>query len=121
MKLRLLLSEDELEQLPETVHRWLDRFGPFEVRTAVGTGPDRAGPGAPFINLWFKLHGRVGSDQTLAPLTHSSAGPVPNPCPCRGAGPFFGNGAEGVIPIRGGTLVGQQGRVFRRPVIQPLK
>lgn len=61
----MLLSEDELEQLPETVHRWLDRFGPFEVRTAIEAGPDAADPRAPVNNLWFKLHGKVGPDQRL--------------------------------------------------------
>lgn len=58
-------STDDFEHLSETVQRWLDRFGPFEFRSANGPSLGGTEPRPPEKQLWFKLHGELGDDQAL--------------------------------------------------------
>jgi len=60
-----LLSPEEFDHMPNSMQRWLDRFGPFEFRAVRGSDPDRQAPQPPFKELWFKLHGQLDDDPRL--------------------------------------------------------
>jgi len=60
-----LLPRDEFDHMPQTLKRWLDRFGPFEFRPVDGNCVFEATPQPPFKELWFKLHGQVPDDVAL--------------------------------------------------------
>jgi acyl-CoA thioesterase-2 len=51
--------------MPQSVQRWLDRFGPFEFRAVRGVNPDAHAPQPPYKELWFKLHGALDPDPHL--------------------------------------------------------
>jgi len=59
------LPRDEFEHMPKNMQRWLDRFGPFEVRPVLGADPDDRTPQPPYKQLWFKLHGELEDDPRL--------------------------------------------------------
>jgi acyl-CoA thioesterase-2 len=60
-----LSPDEEFDQMPRNIQRWLDRFGPFEFRAVRGTDPDDRVPRPPFKDLWFKLHGTLDDDPGL--------------------------------------------------------
>ena len=59
------LQRDEFDHMPESMQRWLDRFGPFEFRAIRGSNPDDCTPKPPFKELWFKLHGDLQYDPRM--------------------------------------------------------
>jgi acyl-CoA thioesterase-2 len=59
------LPPEEFGHMPESMQRWLDRFGPFEFRAVRGTDPLHPVPQPPFKELWFKLHGQLENDPRL--------------------------------------------------------
>lgn len=59
------LQREDLENLPENIQRWLDRFGPFEFRAVRGSDPDDRSSQPPFKDLWFKLHGEYEDDPVM--------------------------------------------------------
>jgi len=60
-----LPPRDEFAQLPKSMQRWLDRFGPFEFRAVRGTDLDDRAPQPPYKELWFKLHGELEDNPQL--------------------------------------------------------
>jgi acyl-CoA thioesterase-2 len=59
------LPEDDFGHMPQSVQRWLDRFGPFEFRAVRGVDPYQRAPLPPYKELWFKLHGEIAPDPHL--------------------------------------------------------
>ena len=59
------LQRDDFDHMPESMQRWLDRFGPFEFRAIRGSNPDDCTPKPPFKELWFKLHGDLQYDPRM--------------------------------------------------------
>lgn len=59
------LQRDDFDHMPESMQRWLDRFGPFEFRAIRGSDPDDNTPKPPFKELWFKLHGDLEYDPRM--------------------------------------------------------
>ena len=51
--------------MPDSMQRWMGRFGPFEFRAVRGVDPNRQVPQPPFKELWFKLHGQLEDDPQL--------------------------------------------------------
>jgi acyl-CoA thioesterase-2 len=60
-----LLPREKFDHMPNSMKRWLDRFGPFEFRAVRGSDPDDPVPQPPFKELWFKLHGQLDDDPGL--------------------------------------------------------
>lgn len=60
-----VLPPEDFDHMPQTLQRWLDRFGPFEFRPVNGTDPYKPLPGPPFKKLWFRLHGELPDDDKL--------------------------------------------------------
>ena len=60
-----LLPLEDFDHMPESMQRWLDRFGPFEFRVVRGPAPAHRVPQPPFKELWFKLHGQLDDDPQL--------------------------------------------------------
>jgi len=60
-----LLPRHEFDHMPQTMQRWLDRFGPFEFRWAHGYSVFEPTPQPPFKALWFKLHGQLPDNVAL--------------------------------------------------------
>jgi acyl-CoA thioesterase-2 len=60
-----LLPREKFDHMPNSMKRWLDRFGPFEFRAVRGSDPDHPVPQPPFKELWFKLHGQLDDDPGL--------------------------------------------------------
>jgi acyl-CoA thioesterase-2 len=65
VKLPSELAPEEFGQMPVSIQRWLDRFGPFEFRSVRGSDPAQPVPQPPFKELWFKLHGQLEDDPRL--------------------------------------------------------
>ena len=59
------LPADDFGHMPQSVQRWLDRFGPFEFRAVRGVDPYQHAPQPPYKELWFKLHGELDPDPHL--------------------------------------------------------
>lgn len=59
------LQRDDFDHMPDSMQRWLDRFGPFEFRAIRGSDPDDCSPRPPFKDLWFKLHGDLEHDPRM--------------------------------------------------------
>jgi acyl-CoA thioesterase-2 len=59
------LPQKDIGHMPESVQRWLDRFGPFEFRAVRGSSPSQGAPQPPFKELWFKLHGQLDDNPRL--------------------------------------------------------
>ena len=57
-----LMPREDFDHMPQTLQRWLDRFGPFEFRPVQGTDPFKPEPGPPYKALWFRLHGELPND-----------------------------------------------------------
>jgi len=60
------LPAEDFGHMPQSVQRWLDRFGPFEFRAVRGVDPYQRNPQPPHKDLWFKLHGELEADPHLA-------------------------------------------------------
>jgi acyl-CoA thioesterase-2 len=60
-----LLPLEDFDHLPESMQRWLDRFGPFEFRAVRGPSASHRVPQPPFKELWFKLHGQLDDNPQL--------------------------------------------------------
>ena len=59
------LPREDFAHMPNSMQRWLDRFGPFEFRPVRGADPDDRVPQPPFKEIWFKLHGELDDDPGL--------------------------------------------------------
>ena len=59
------LAPEDFDQMPDSIQRWLDRFGPFEFRAVRGSDPVHPVPQPPFKELWFKLHGQLEDDPRM--------------------------------------------------------
>jgi acyl-CoA thioesterase-2 len=59
------LPRDECNHIPDSMQRWLDRFGPFEFRAVRGSDLDDRSPQPPYKDLWFKLHGELDDSPQL--------------------------------------------------------
>ena len=60
-----LLPREEFDHMPQTLQRWLDRFGPFEFRQVEGSNPFEPVPQPPYKALWFRLHGELPDEPAL--------------------------------------------------------
>jgi acyl-CoA thioesterase-2 len=60
-----LLPREEFDHMPETLQRWLNRFGPFEFRQVRGISPFEPVPQPPFKALWFRLDGALPDEPAL--------------------------------------------------------
>jgi acyl-CoA thioesterase-2 len=60
-----LLPLEDFDHMPESMQRWLDRFGPFEFRAVRGPAAAHRVPQPPFKELWFKLHGQLDDNPQL--------------------------------------------------------
>jgi acyl-CoA thioesterase-2 len=60
-----LLPVEDFDHMPQSMQRWLGRFGPFEFRAVRGSDPAHPAPQPPFKELWFKLHGQLDDDPQL--------------------------------------------------------
>jgi acyl-CoA thioesterase-2 len=58
-------SADRLNQLPQKMQRWINRFGPFEFRQAHAHDPFHPVPQEPFQQIWFRLNGQLPDDPVL--------------------------------------------------------
>jgi acyl-CoA thioesterase-2 len=59
------MPDEELDQVPQKLRRWLDRFGPWEFRRIRGHDPHNQVPKPPFQELWFRLNGDPGNDPVM--------------------------------------------------------
>jgi acyl-CoA thioesterase-2 len=56
---------EQLQQLPQKLRRWFNRFGPFEFRQVESEDPLNPRPRPPRRQAWFRLRGELGADQSL--------------------------------------------------------
>lgn len=61
----LKMPAEELENAPQKLKRWLNRFGPFEFRQVTGQDPRNPQQLPPRQQCWFRLHGRLDDDPAL--------------------------------------------------------
>ncbi|KAA9133173.1 acyl-CoA thioesterase II [Marinihelvus fidelis] len=59
------LSPERLEQVSRKLHRWFNRFGPYEIRPVDIYDPFRPEPRPPRQRVWFRINGDVGDDPVL--------------------------------------------------------
>jgi acyl-CoA thioesterase-2 len=59
------IDDQALQQLPQIMRRWIDRFGPFEFRRVEHYDPFRPVPQAPRQHVWLRLHGELPDDPVL--------------------------------------------------------
>ena len=58
-------TEEQLQQAPQKLRRWFNRFGPFEFRPVQDHDPARPVPRPPFNQVWFRLRGAMDDDQVM--------------------------------------------------------
>jgi len=59
------LPRKDFDHMPQTLQRWLDRFGPFEFRPVQGVQPCEPVPQPPHKAMWFRLHGTLPDEAPL--------------------------------------------------------
>ena len=59
------IPEETLAHLPQKMRRWIDRFGPFEFKRALGDDPMNPKPRPPHQQVWFRLHGKLPDNPML--------------------------------------------------------
>ncbi len=59
------MSAERLEQVSRKLRRWVNRFGPFEIRPVDLYDPFNPKPRAPRQRIWFRMAGDVGDDPAI--------------------------------------------------------